>query len=191
MSGVFETIITGKYRDAREQSIRESTSTPDSSGLSKEAGFAESKSPYLSMRAALREASENNFIYFMELRFGVASPRGFSTWPSDFDLAPLVEAIDSAFARLKASGLRSATLARSLMVTSLEQDGLLPEEDRDTIERELEESAATSDGAPAPTDEVPTPPPVGASARRRFRLVRSAEDPNERVIEEINDPTAA
>lgn len=140
-SNVFSTIIEGKFNEAAQQSFLQATSVPDSSGLSKDMGDRQSKSPMLARRAALRQASENTFLYFGELRFGFASPTGFSQWPTDFELRPLLDDIERALDRLRRTQLRSATLEVDLTMKGLEEDGLVTDDNREVIASELTASA--------------------------------------------------
>lgn len=135
---VSELIITAKYTEAREQSFQQITATPESSGASKAAGFAELKAPYLARRARLRQQSEQTLIYFFECRFALGgSPRGYSVWPTDFDLAPLADAIDLAYDTLRTSKLRSKTLEVGMVLTAMEERGLVNDENRGVVEAEL------------------------------------------------------
>lgn len=137
---VAKSVIDALFQEAREQSFQQITSTPDSSGASKEAGHAENKAPILAMRARERQQSENTLLHFVELRFGISEPTASSEWPTDFDLAPLVEAVDEAFDMLRRSKLRSRTAEIQMALTSLEERGIVNEENRATIKAELEAS---------------------------------------------------
>lgn len=140
-STVFSTIIEGKFTEAAQQSFIQATSIPSSSGVSKEIGDQIAKSPMLARRAAMRQASENTFLYFAELRFGFAAPTGFSQWPTDFELRPLLDDLDAAIDRLRRSALRSSTLAVDLLMRSLKEDGLVTDENEEVIKSELTASA--------------------------------------------------
>lgn len=130
-------IVEAKFAEAREQSFQQITSAPESSGESKKAGHAEQKAPALARRARYRQQSENTFIYFAELRFGVPSPKGFSIWPEDFDLTPLAEKIDLAFVTLRQSKLRSKTAETKMVTDALQERGVVNDENRGTVEAEL------------------------------------------------------
>jgi hypothetical protein len=139
---VFKAIVDSKFVEAERQSVQAVTSTPDSSGASKDAGFREAKAPFLATRAANRQESENTFVYFAELRFGFQEPKGYAVYPREFDLEPLVDAIDAMFATLKQSGLRSPTLAAELVDAALNERGLvMDEKKRKKITEELQDSA--------------------------------------------------
>lgn len=140
---VSEQVIASKFAAAREQSFQQLTSTPESSGESKKAGHAENKAPVLALRARERQQSENTLIHFFEKRFGIASPSGSSQWPTDFDLDPLVEAVDKTIARLQLLAVRSPTLEAGLIQQAAEDDGLWPGEpaDQNTATEELLASA--------------------------------------------------
>lgn len=137
---VSKSIIDALFDEAREQSFQQITSTPDSSGKSKEAGHAENKAPILAMRARERQQSENTMLHFVELRFGITEPSASSEWPTDFDLAPLVDAVDDAFDMLRRSKLRSRTAEIQMALTSLQERGIVNDENRKIVQAELEAS---------------------------------------------------
>jgi hypothetical protein len=146
-AGVFSTIIEAKFNEAKEQSFQKITSTPESTGISKEAGHQQEKAPYLARRAALRQGSEQTLIYFAELRSGFAKPRGYSKYEREFDLAPVVDDIEATLSMLKRSWLRSPTWERDLLLRAGDERGLLPDEKalRDKIAQELEASATPTE----------------------------------------------
>jgi hypothetical protein len=156
---VFTTIVDAKFTEAREQSIQQVTSTPDASGRAKEAGDREMKSPLLARRARLREGSENNFIYFAELRSGSDAPIGFSQYPAEFDLAPVVDDITQIFTMLRAAQLQSATLESKMAVQAAEDKGVLQPDDKEAVLAEFKKSA---ESRPAPRKDpfagLPIPP---------------------------------
>lgn len=137
---VAKSVIDALFQEAREQSFQQITSTPDSSGASKEAGHAENKAPILAMRARERQQSENTLLHFAELRFGISEPSASSEWPTDFDLEPLVDAVDDAFDMLRRSGLKSRTAEIAMALSSLEERGIVNDENRKQIQFELEQS---------------------------------------------------
>lgn len=139
---VYQRIVDSAIAEAREIMVRQVTSTPDSSGVSKEAGFAEATSPLLSTLAAHRQRFENTLIYFAELRAGASASMGYSMWRRDFNLRDVVGDIDEGLDTLKRSGLRSKTAEVSGVLTVLTEKGIVSETDRDTVKDELEESAA-------------------------------------------------
>jgi hypothetical protein len=134
---VAKMIVEAKFAEAREQSFQQITSTPDSSGRSKEMGHAENKAPLLTRRARYRQQSENTLIHFLELRSGIAKPSGSSVWPTEFDLAPLVETIKDSMDMLRRSRLRSKTAEVALTLNALEESGAVDEADLKKIETEL------------------------------------------------------
>jgi hypothetical protein len=137
---VSESIVKAKFESAREQSHQQITSAPDSSGESKKAGHAENKAPILAMRARERQQSEQTLIHYFEKRFGIAQPSGFSQWPTDFNLEPLVDAIDAAFDMLRRSKLRSRTAEVAMAMASLADRGILNDKNTTKIQTELEAS---------------------------------------------------
>lgn len=140
---VSQLIVDAKVAEAREEAMAQATSVPDSSGASKAAGYREQKSPLLARRAWLRQQSEQTHVYFAELRNGTGAPTGSVVWPTEFDIAPLVDAIDANLDRLRRSGLQSPTLTRHLLVLGADNDGVMPEDaaEREAVEAELTASA--------------------------------------------------
>lgn len=152
-AAVAESLIKATYEEAREQSFQQITSTPDSSGESKMAGFREQKSPFLAKRARYRQQLENSLIRWTEQRFGVPEPSGFSQWTTDYDNAPLVDAIDAGYDTLKRAGLKSRTAMVGMALMALEKRGLVTDENRDLVRVELEASFdATEERANAERD---------------------------------------
>jgi hypothetical protein len=139
-AAISDQVISSLYAAAREQSFQQITSTPESSGESKKAGHAENKAPILAMRARERQQSENTLIHYFEKRFGVVTPSGSSEWPTDFNLEPLTDAIDAAFDTLRKSKLRSKTAEVGMVLTSLSERGVVNDENRGTVQTELDQS---------------------------------------------------
>jgi hypothetical protein len=112
---------------ARDVMVRQMSSTPDSSGRSKEAGFAEATSPLLSRLAATRENAENTLLTFLELRSGVvpagAEPTAYVQWPREFDIAPAVDELDAALASIVRAEFDSITLKSRMIRAALEERG--------------------------------------------------------------------
>lgn len=168
---VFESTINGGIAEAREIMVRQVTSTPDSSGRSKEAGFAEATSPLLARLAGTRQQAINTFLYFASLRFGIADPTASVTIPRDFNLQPVVDDIDAMLSTLKRSWLRSPTWEADLLIRSGDERGLLPEDKtmRATIEQELADSATPTEPVDPTLDDASglpsrqTKPPAPAS----------------------------
>jgi hypothetical protein len=139
---VFDGLTEALFRDAQRMGIAEATSTPDSSGLSKEAGFNEEKSPRLALLASNLEQAQNTAIHFLEQRWGFTTQRGSAQWTRKFDLLGLLDEVRSIFELERLSGLRSKTLGAKLMVAAAEERGFVQDDaERETIRGEYEESA--------------------------------------------------
>lgn len=136
---VFTTIIKSTIEEAHEIMVRQLTSADDASGVSRDKGFSEGTSPLLAGLAMGRESFENAVIYFLELRGGAEQPRGFVTWPAEFEIAPVLSKIDRTIERMQKIGARSPTLEAELVKRAAVEDGLWPtnEEDGDAAEAEL------------------------------------------------------
>ncbi|MCI0658176.1 MAG: hypothetical protein L0170_14080, partial [Acidobacteria bacterium] len=146
-SQVFKDAIEGALAEAREIMVKQVTSTPDSTGRSKEAGFAEATSPLLARLAGSRQQAMNTFLYFASLRFGILDPNASVTIPRDFNLQPVVDDIDAMLSTLKRSWLRSPTWEADLIIRAGDERGLLPEDKakREQIEAELAASATPTE----------------------------------------------
>lgn len=141
-AGVFDMLLKRKYEEAHKLAVLEATSTPDASGVSKQAGFGELKAPRLANVASEIEQAQNIAIYFLELRWGRGAPSGSVIWPREFDVVDVLQDIQDFFAIEKESGLRSPTLDAKLMVTAATEMGVIvDDEESATIKAEYEESA--------------------------------------------------
>lgn len=161
-ASAFEMVIRSGLEEAREIMVNQVTSAPDSSGISKDKGFAEANSPLLRRLAGTRQGGMNNLLYFYSLRSRNKNPQASVTIPREFKLAPIVDEIDSGLRVLKGSWLRSVSLETKLVMDAMEKRGLLPEDktERDKIKKELEESALaqeTEARSPLDDDEEGTP----------------------------------
>ncbi|HSB53229.1 MAG TPA: hypothetical protein VLD58_02700, partial [Gemmatimonadales bacterium] len=78
---VYGQIIADGLSEARELMVRQVTSTPDSSGESKKAGFEEGTSPMLARMAANFETWVNSLLYFWGQRAGIPTPTASITMP--------------------------------------------------------------------------------------------------------------
>lgn len=150
---VFQAIIDAKFLEAKEESYQALTSTPGSSGWSKEAGFLEVKAPHLARRASYRQQSEQNAVRFFEMRMG-QEPTGFVSYKREYNLTPVVDDIERAFDLLRRTGLRSALIEPELAIMAIQErlgslpapppaagvDPILPEEHEAAVRQELRES---------------------------------------------------
>lgn len=147
---VARSVLERKREVARELALREATSTPDSSGRSKQVGFEEQKAPRLALLASELEQAQNTAIHFLERRFGIARPSGSVSWPREFDLASLIDEIREFFELEQLTGYTSRTLAGKGMALAAEQKGLVTDEDEfEVVRREYEESAGAPGDAAA------------------------------------------
>lgn len=141
---VSERVLASLMEQARDIMVRQLTSTPESSGESKKAGFAEGKEPIIVTIAKLRQQAEAQALYFLQQRWGVPTS-GFVEYPSEFDLTGADEAVDAMLDTLRKSKLRSPTLEAKLLTRSAEERGFLSEDgEAEVVLAELRESAAVS-----------------------------------------------
>lgn len=125
---VFDKALNRKREEARELSSREVTSTPDSSGVSKMAGFGESKSPRLALLASELEQAQNIAIYFLEKRFGNRRSTGGVEWPKKFDLTPIISDVRSIFELEMMARATSKTLKSKALVLAAREKGLIADD---------------------------------------------------------------
>lgn len=139
---VFQTRIANKWEEARVLAALEASSAPDSSGISKQMGFADIKSPRLATMAAHLEQAQNTAIHFLELRFGNERPEGVVRWPREFDLSNILDDIRDLLSIERQAQMQSATLDARLVLRAAREKGLVADdEDEDLIRDELIESA--------------------------------------------------
>ena len=143
-STAFAALLEHMTGEAERMMVQLAASTPDSSGRSKEAGFAETKSPRLTLLAENMESFINTLLRFFELRFGIARPTAYVTMPREFDLAPVEQDIRDFFDTFRRSQLRSAILETEAVIRLAEKKGLVNDENRDAVKNELLESAKAS-----------------------------------------------
>lgn len=125
--------------EVRELMSFEASGTPDSSGLSKQAGFGEQHAPRLARVASEIEQSQNTAIYFLELRFGKDAPSGSVTWPREFDLIDFGTKIDDFLDAQVVAGVKSRTLTSKALVQKADDAGLIKDEaERKLVQAEYE-----------------------------------------------------
>jgi len=143
-AGVFETRLQRKQDEAMQSAALEATSEPGSSGVSKMAGFADSKAPRLTLLASEMESSQNTAIRFAELRWQDAEPEGAVTWKREFELLPLIDSIREVFELAEVAEVRSRTLTENGIMSLVGQKGLA--KDDAEFERIRAEIGASFDG---------------------------------------------
>lgn len=191
-SNVFSTILTAKFSEAQQTMMEKVTSDQSASGAKQAASFAEASSPLLVKRARAHQQAESNAIYFLELRWGTVSngqyPSGFSEYPDDYELAPIIDDIDAELDTLRRAATilpaKSASLIVDLIMQSLTERGVMPKDvTEEQVRKELMDSIAQAQAQQAAqqnalmngmsklNSDVPgqTPPslklpPVGASS---------------------------
>jgi hypothetical protein len=169
---VFDLLLGRKLKEAERLAVQEATSVPDSSGVSKEAGFGERKAPRLAYIASELEQSQNVAIHFLEKRFGHASPSGSVIWTREFEIVDIVDSIKQYFEIEEVAKIKSPTMGARLMVMVGKRRGFLPDsETEQKVLGEYEKSAtdaqatkealntATRDAAAAGSGTPPGGPP--------------------------------
>lgn len=129
---VFETRLSRKEAEAKFLGALEASGTPDASGVSKEMGFMDAKSPRLANMAAELQTTQNSMLRFLELRFGVANPqsaRASVRWPREFNLKPIVDDIEEHLNLQTLTGIVSPTLTGKLMTQAAKERGFLEDDE--------------------------------------------------------------
>jgi hypothetical protein len=136
---VAEKRLERKLLEAREIMRREATSTPDSSGESKKAGYRESKAPRLAMHAAEAESAMTNAVHWLARRSGIAKPTGFVSFTRDFDLTPVRDRIDEYFETRNKSKMKARTADVAAFVSLVKETlGMTDEKDLAKVRAEAE-----------------------------------------------------
>lgn len=143
-SQVFTARLEMKHAEASRLAAMESIGTPDASGESKKAGFADLKSPRLALMASEIEQSQNTAIHFLEQRFtGTDTPSGEVKWDREFELMSMVEEVREIFELEALSRVRSQTVAVEGMLKALRDRNFIPnDETLETIRGEYRRAAA-------------------------------------------------
>jgi hypothetical protein len=149
-SEVFNARLETKRLESQQLASMEATSTPDSSGTSKRAGFGEIKAPRLALMASEIEQAQQMAVEFLEMRFGHAEPAGHVSWPREFDLLELVDEIEQQFALEQLAGIKSATLGAKAMTLAAKERNLIADE----AEEDLVRTEYQASGSAAATEEV-------------------------------------
>ena len=171
-SNVFKTILDAKLVEAKQAMIEKVTSSETASGAKQAASFAEASAPLLVRRARFRQDAESMAIYFLEQRWGQApksGPTGFAIYPDEYELAPLIDAIDAQLDTLRRATAilpaKSASLIVDLIIKSLFERGLMPD---DVSEAQLRtEMMASIEQAQAMQQPLMAPPGAGLNPLTR------------------------
>ena len=149
-SEVFGGILEDIVAEAERQAALQATSTPDSSGRSKEVGFAEKRGPVLSLAAENLESGINSILRFFELRAGYTNPTAEIRLPREFDLEAVADTISRFFETFRVTRLRSPTLEVKAAMALADDAGLVADDaERTAIEAELKASAGSAATAAA------------------------------------------
>jgi hypothetical protein len=175
-STVFDMALKRKLDEVSRLAATQATQAPDSSGLSKSAGFAEAKVPRLALLASEVEAAQNTAIYFLERRFGYSNPTGQVVWTRKFNLVQLSEDIEAYFTLEKLSGMKSKTLDSKALILAAREKGLMTDDDGEAA-KILGEYMASALAADLKNQQTATGGPTTASGTGL-----SGADPAAKVI---------
>ena len=155
--------------DAREVSARERTGAPDSTGISKMAGYADVQAPRLRLFAEEVETTQNTTLSHIAGRWGVKADATVK-WPRTFELIEPQTRHENYLNARRLSGLSSPTADSRVMLEAAREARVVKDEtDADVIRKEFEQSAkdaaaaatAFRDISGATGDPVPPIPPTG------------------------------
>lgn len=141
---VFDTRLNRKLEEARLLGAFEASSDPGASGVSKEMGFMDSRSPRLALMASEMEQCQNTMLRFLEMRFGQTALAAAVKWPREFNLKPVVDDIDDHFALESLTGLHSPSLDAKLMLSAAKERGFI-EDDKEATAVEAEYKTSVED----------------------------------------------
>lgn len=142
---VFGKRLEIKRAEARELAAMESVGTPDASGRSKEAGFADLKSPRLALMASELEQAQNTAIHFLEQRFRTGrKPTGSVKWDRQFELLDILKHVREIFELETLARLRSTRVGVEGMLKVIKERGLVNDDEQLTEIRQQYEEAAES-----------------------------------------------
>lgn len=142
----FETRLERKLTEAERLAALEASGTPESSGESKKAGFADIRAPRLALMASEMEQSQNVAIHYLEQRWGNANPSGSIEWPRKFELLPLVESLTELFELQSLADTRSGRLSVEAVMLAAKQKGIIANDDMEAeVRAELEDAVAQAE----------------------------------------------
>lgn len=173
---VFDLALKRKLDEVSRLAATQATQAPDSSGLSKSAGFGEAKVPRLALLASELEAAQNSALRFLELRFGAANPSAQVIWTRKFNLVELTDEIES-FLQLEAlAGIHDQELDAKALVMAARDKGLIIDDD--------EGSAALKRYQKVTRDTLlaPTPNSSVTSSTRRKRGLKGAKPAAKEIL---------
>jgi hypothetical protein len=134
---VFDLALKRKLDEVARLAATQAVSAPDSSGLSKSAGFSEAKVPRLALMASELEQAQNTALYYLERRYGVQNPAAQVAWTRKFDLIDLSDEIKSFFEIEALTGLRSSILQSKGLIRAARDKSMITD-DQTATEAEAE-----------------------------------------------------
>jgi len=146
---VFNSRAQARLAKYREITSLESIGTPDASGASKLAGFAEAQGPKLSLLASEVEQTMNAHLRWLEMRWGTAGgagsglpePSAVCTWPRTFDLVRYADKLQALFNLFTLTGAKAPTFTGKALRAAAEREGLVTDDaEGDQMEAEVTES---------------------------------------------------
>jgi hypothetical protein len=149
-SEAFEVVIEGGKAAAKDIMVRQIVAAPDASGARVDAEHASATAPLLAELAGTLETGINTGLYFTLRRFGLNHEQASAAsvkLPRDYQLRDVVQDIDALLDTMEKAKVTSPTWLRYLAQRKGQELDLLPEEERDAIEAELEQSAALAKSA--------------------------------------------
>ncbi len=174
-----------KIEEAALVAAEEVTWAPESSGVSKQAGFREVRSPRLALMAEQREEAQTNALHLLEQLWSrtPVEPKGRAEWSRDFDLLSAVENATELFTLLRDAGATSPTIVVKVLERVLSQKGYLKglsDAERKALVDEIRDSmAAAARGVQLLDGGGAGDTAARAAADAAARAVAGAGDPEE------------
>jgi hypothetical protein len=176
---VFDMALKRKLDEVARLAATQATQAPDSSGLSKSAGFGEAKVPRLALLASELESAQNAALRLLELRFGVKEPSAQVVWTRKFNLIELSDDIEAFFNLEMLAGIHDQELDAQALVLAARDKGLL-----------IDDAAATAALARykgAVRDALLAPPPATAipsgTRKKSKQGLKGAEPAAKKILE--------
>ncbi len=139
-----EARLTRRLQEMETLASDETKLAPGASGVARDTQFKDTKSPRLAMMAKNRARIETTMLRFIEQRWLGVEPTAMSSWPTDYDLKPVLESIRDVLGIVVDAGAVSPSLVGTLVSRALEELGLTNEFSEDDLVKKIISEIETS-----------------------------------------------
>lgn len=175
---VFDLALKRKIDEVSRLAATQATQAPDSSGLSKSAGFGEAKVPRLALLSSELESAQNSALRLLELRFGITKPSAQVIWTRKFNLVELTDDVEAFFNLESLAGIHDQELDAKALVMAARDKGLIID-DTEAEAAMARYKTAVKDALLAP----PQPDSVTSSTRSR-RGLKGAKPAAKKILKQ-------